>query len=527
MKEEERHMKKLMVGLFAVAAVLGAYGADQVSWFTEDATTVAAALEAEGKTDDGTWTQMVGLSVADSLIQVDAEEAPVAYAPDAELKGDTATLTFEDVSFGAAYTVDQLPVLDENAQVGVVLKATDDGAVFAVVENGSWYVTDVPANPETSYTIVCEISYANKTVTYSYGTTTIATVGDTAEKRISTLNIGGSGSLASLGATRAELVPAPATVTDTEPPTIGDLTYDVAKTFTSGDPIEKAEDFEGWTADFVVTVDKDVEAGALALAGALDSMWVPLEMGALKAGEPFMLLKSLSGEDVPYGGVVAMQEFPCALANLDVTNDTTITVTLLAMKGSVTNELASFDYLIKAKPVGPKSNEGTIAPADPSTGIAEFTPTDPAVTEVTIDLGDFTGKIAIPSTIEMLKGVPADQIIVKNAKGHQIDAAAFIGGDANGYSTELTPAAQKPAFDKTEDGETAETPFVITDGDVALGVKTIAGLTYQLKKSTTLGASAKWTNVGDPIEGDGNAMALRAEKAAQDPAAFYKVEVTK
>ena len=305
-------------------------------------------------------------------------------------------------------------------------------------------------------------------------------------------------------------------------------TYDVAKVFISGDPIEKAEDFatEDWIADFAVTVDKDVAEGALALAGNMGA-WLGFPMGALKAGEEFLLLRDGVQFKMPYAGVVEMQEFPCALKNLKVTEDTTITVTLLAMKGSVTNELASFDYEIKAKPVGPKSDEGTIGEPNPSTGIAEFTPTDSTVTEATINLGDFTGKIAIPSTIEMLKGVPADQIIVKNAKGHQIDAAAFIGGDANGYSTELTPAAQKPAFDKTEDGETAETPFVIADGDVALGVKTIAGLTYQLKKSTTLGASAKWTNVGDPIEGDGNAMALRAEKAAQDPAAFYKVEVTK
>lgn len=522
------NMKKLMVGLFAVAAVMGAYGADQVSWFTENATTVAVALEAQGKTDDGTWTQMAGLSVADSLIKVDAdEETPVAYAPTAELTGDAATLTFADITFGDAYT--ELPVLGANAQAGVALKETEDGVLFAVVENGAWKVTDVAANPETSYTIVCEVSYANQTVTYSFGTTTIATVENTAEQRLSTLKLGGSGSLASLSATREELpapAPAPATVTDTEPPTIKGVAYDVAKTFTSGDPVEKTEDFKDWYADFAVTVDKDVAEGALAFAGYLES-WYPFPMGALKAGEKYLLIKDGAQIDIPYSMVVEMQTFPCALKNLKVTEDTTITVTLLAMKGSVTNELASFDYEIKAKEIGPTSDEGTIAPADPSTGIAEFSPTDPTVTDVTINLGDFTGKIAIPSTIETLKGVPAEKIYVRNANGNVIDAAAFIGGDENGYSTELTPAAQKPVFETTEDGETQETPFVITDGDVALGVKTIAGLTYQLKKATTLGASAEWTSVGDPIEGDGKAMELKAEAAAQDPAAFYKVEVSK
>ncbi|MBQ0032674.1 MAG: hypothetical protein KBT68_07720, partial [bacterium] len=90
-------MKKLMVGLFAVAVATGVYGADQVTWFEENAMTVAAALE--GKTEYGTWAELDGLSADGSQIVIDADaESPVTYTPDAELEGDAATLTFTDVT---------------------------------------------------------------------------------------------------------------------------------------------------------------------------------------------------------------------------------------------------------------------------------------------------------------------------------------------------------------------------------------------------------------------------------------------
>lgn len=524
-------MKKLVLGLFAAAIVCGACGEEQINWFSEDSETVAAALEAQGKTADGIWTQLDGLSVGDGLIQIDADETPVAYAPDAELEGDAATLTFEDVTFDAAY--DELPELPANPQAGVVLKKTESGVVFAVVENGAWKVTNVAADSTKSYTITCKFSYAESgnAVEYSYdddGTpVVIATVANNATDRFATLKFGGAGSVAALGATRAAPIePAQATVTDAAAPTIDDVTFDVAKVFTAGDSVETADRFEGWTADFVVTVDKDVAEGALALAGNVEG-WMGFPMGALKAGEPFMLLKALGGEDLPYGMVVMMQTFPCALKNLNVTEDTTITVALVATKGDKTKTLASFDYEIKAKPIGPTSEQGAIGAPNPSTGVAEFVPADPATTVATIALNGFTGKILIPSTIETLVGVPAEQVYVKNANGNVIDAAAFVGGDETAYLTALTAAAQNPSFVTTEEGETQETPFVVKDGDVALGVQTIVGLTYQLKKSTALGASAKWDGAGDPVEGDGGAIELKAEKAAEAPSAFFKVEVTK
>lgn len=523
--------KSIVAGLVAAMVACGAQGADQVAWFAENATSVATALEAQGKTDDGTWTQREGLSAGDGLIRIDADETPVAYAPDAELEGDAATLTFEDTTFDAAY--DELPEIPESSQAGIVLKKTESGAVFAVVENGSWKVTSVAADSTKSYTIVCKFTYGETgaDVEYSYdddGTpVVIASVANTATDRLSTLKFGGAGSVAALNATCvAPIEPAEAMVTDTEAPTIDDVTFDVAKVFTAGDALETAETFEGWTADFAVTVDRDVAEGALALAGNVEG-WMGFPMGALTAGEPFMLLKTLAGEDVPYGMVVMMRTFPCALANLNVTEDTTITVTLVATNGNKTKTLASFDYEIKAKKIGPTSEQGTIGAPNPSTGVAEFVPADPATTVATIALNGFTGKILIPSTIETLVGVPADQVYVKNAKGNVIDASAFVGGDETAYSTALTAAAQNPPFVTTDEGETQETPFVVKDGDVALGVQTIVGLIYQLKMSTSLGASAKWDGVGDRIEGDGGAMELKVENVAESPSAFFKVEVTK
>ena len=191
-------------------------------------------------------------------------------------------------------------------------------------------------------------------------------------------------------------------------------------------------------------------------------------------------------------------------------------------KFTLTNE--GYVWTCAEKPAGPTSDEGAIGDADPQTGIAKFTPTDPTAKEVTVALNGFTGRVSFPGTIETIKGVPANQIIVLNSKGHSIDASAFVGGDDKGYSTALTDAAQKPAFATTTEGETAEKPFVVGDETVAVGVQTINGLIYQLQAEAALDNS--WTAVNEPVEGNGQPMTFSADKT-DAPAQFYSIKVSK
>jgi len=201
---------------------------------------------------------------------------------------------------------------------------------------------------------------------------------------------------------------------------------------------------------------------------------------------------------------------------------------------------------IEIKAAGPSmpADDGTID-YDPTTKEVVVKP-DEGVKDVEISGMPSDATAAVPVTVDTVKGVTSNQVVVvaeaTNVTGTvrvDITDAFTITETPTGVTIALNedPAAEveveiagktetiKVTPELTDAGDGSLVPLAVDEGSVGLGAKTIPGLTYHLKRSATPGdvpeevasetAKGTRTRLTDPMEGG---------KPAQ---AFYVIEVTK
>jgi len=182
---------------------------------------------------------------------------------------------------------------------------------------------------------------------------------------------------------------------------------------------------------------------------------------------------------------------------------------------------------------------------DPVTKEVVITPEDGVRDVEIVDMPD-DATVQVPVSVDTIKGVtPAQVVVVADATNAtetvevDITDAFTIGETAEVVTIELNgdPTAEvevdidgtketvKVRPELTDPGDPAVGPLVVAPEDVEIGVRTIPGLTYHLKRSTTLGggsedvsretAKGTRTRLTDPMAGG------RPEQA------FYVIEVTK
>ena len=109
--------------------------------------------------------------------------------------------------------------------------------------------------------------------------------------------------------------------------TVTDITvdgYEKAYSYKADDTAESiaGNSYKDYIADFVVSVDRDVEAGQIVLAGSYEGYnngeWVEITLPALTAGQPYRLLADNLGKTFTYEEIVTIvKEFKCAAKGLD------------------------------------------------------------------------------------------------------------------------------------------------------------------------------------------------------------------
>jgi len=205
---------------------------------------------------------------------------------------------------------------------------------------------------------------------------------------------------------------------------------------------------------------------------------------------------------------------------------------------------ATVTISVKSPPPSISDEEGQIE-YNPTTKEVVVTPDD-GVRDVEIINMPEDAMAQVPTSIDTIKGVTSEQVVVvaeaTNETGTvkvDITDAFKIAETSAGVTLELNddPSAKveieiggeketikvKPQL--TDSGDAVVEPLEVATENVELGVKTIPGLTYHLKRSTTLGGSFETvasetargtrTKLTDPMVG---------EKPSQ---AFYVIEVTK
>ena len=183
-------------------------------------------------------------------------------------------------------------------------------------------------------------------------------------------------------------------------------------------------------------------------------------------------------------------------------------------------------FTVEEKPQGPKptgDGAGSVEPVPGEPGVYVVSG-DPSSGNVSIDPASLQPGDTIrvtDSTIGKITGVPADQIEIKlNGVTTAIDKKYFVGGDAeNGFSLELSDAAKAALVEATED----QKPLVIGD-EVAVTIKTVAGLKYQLVRGTEVGSITE--ALGEPELGDGQALTLEDANKPEGKA-FYVIKTSK
>lgn len=167
------------------------------------------------------------------------------------------------------------------------------------------------------------------------------------------------------------------------------------------------------------------------------------------------------------------------------------------------------------KIVPPEQGVASEPQGEGASAVIEITPLE-GVTELTITPPDgFAGKYRIPVTVTKVTGAAlADLAIVRNG----FDIAGVCMQAATGEIA-LDPAKATPEIDTT-----VATPFTVTEDRVALVVKTIPGLAYALKESTTVDGTYNVVKTLDA--GEGTRLTLETVKPV-GPSAFYRVEVMK
>ena len=205
---------------------------------------------------------------------------------------------------------------------------------------------------------------------------------------------------------------------------------------------------------------------------------------------------------------------------------------------------------IENAPVGPTipEDEGEIT-YDPTTKEVVVTPKDETVTEVEIINMPTDGTVKVPVSIGTIRGVEPSQVTEvfytapagAGGKTYDITKAFTIsGGKENGVTIALDEAATV-TFDLgegksetitvtptlTETGDEVVEPFEVATDEVDVGVKTIPGLTYELKRSAEAGTVSEG-KVVDEKQAEGLRTKLSDPMAGGKPEkAFYIIEVKK
>ena len=205
---------------------------------------------------------------------------------------------------------------------------------------------------------------------------------------------------------------------------------------------------------------------------------------------------------------------------------------------------------IAEKPVGPSipETEGEIE-YDPETKEVVVTPKDETVTEVEIINMPADGTVKVPVSVGTIKGVEPGQVAevfytapaVVGGKTYDITPAFTISGEKEGgVAIELDETASV-TFDLgdgetetitvtptlTETGDETVEPFEVATEEVDVGVKTIPGLTYALKRSDEPGTVSAGKVVNEK-RAEGLRTKLTDPMAGGKPEkAFYIIKVRK
>ena len=144
--------------------------------------------------------------------------------------------------------------------------------------------------------------------------------------------------------------------------TVTDITvdgYEKAYSYKADDTAESiaGNSYKDYIADFVVSVDSDVEAGQIVLAGSYEGYnngeWVEITLPALTAGQPYRLLADNLGKTFTYEEIVTIvKEFKCAAKGLDAAGVTlSVDLNLYETASSTTPiTIADKEYTFSAVP---------------------------------------------------------------------------------------------------------------------------------------------------------------------------------
>ena len=195
--------------------------------------------------------------------------------------------------------------------------------------------------------------------------------------------------------------------------------------------------------------------------------------------------------------------------------------------------LVSTTYTLAA-PTGPSvDGDGTIEAAGELGGAADYVVT-PAENQTVVTVSNLPeGKtVAVPTSVDTVKGVAAEQIVVAY-NGTAITGAFTLTGDA----TEGVTIALDKNGSVTINGETIAVDPEFTEGEEAatevaegvVEVKSIPGLKYGLVGGATLtGDAAFATTVVEPALATSTKVTLTdASRSTRGDAFFYRVKVTK
>jgi len=270
------------------------------------------------------------------------------------------------------------------------------------------------------------------------------------------------------------------------------------------------------------------------------------------AGTPYALVYSM-GKTLSVAEMYAMGSFTCGISNISVKTETKMTVQLV-MNDAVPYIITNVTYTLTAKgpiiipPIGgdPETNP-TIKPVEGTNGVYEIEVKTNETTTVRVEGLQTTDKVVVPEQIDTVVGVASNQVIIVGEATNEVGAVvkvditkAFkiaendagvtitLNDDPNVVVKVVIGEKEEdikvtPELGKSEGTVVAEQPFVVAEEKVAMGVKTIPGLTYKLLSGDTV---TEIKTVVKTIVAKNTRVVLEAAKAS-DPSKFYKIEVVK
>ena len=266
---------------------------------------------------------------AEGLPVADVEEINVAgYETAYSFK---ATDTAETVGASAYkdYITDFVVSFDQDIEAGQIIL----GGSYEGYNNGEWVEITLPAlTAGTPYRLLSE--NLGETFTYEDIVTIVK------EFKCAAKGLDAAGVTLSVDLNLYETASSttPITIADKEytfedtvsavpTATVTDITvdgYEKAYSYKADDTAESiaGNSYKDYIADFVVSVDSDVEAGQIVLAGSYEGYnngeWVEITLPALTAGTPYRLLADNLGKTFTYEDIVTVvKEFKCAAKGLD------------------------------------------------------------------------------------------------------------------------------------------------------------------------------------------------------------------